>query len=86
MRERERKRGKKKERKRERKREKRRENYVQGQILSIFNQFSKRKTEYIGKNAQNFKNRLPADLYIQQMTVTIRAPVGANKVQAIKHI
>ena len=47
------------ERKREReKRErerKRRENYVQGQLLSIFIQFSKRKTKYIGRNAQNFK-------------------------------
>ena len=61
-RENERKREKRKERKREREKrererkgEKRRQNYVQGQLLSIFIQFSKRKTKYIGRYAQNFK-------------------------------
>ena len=46
------------ERKREEKREKgekKREKYVQGQLLSICIQFSKRKTKYIGRNAQNLK-------------------------------
>ena len=47
-----------KERESERKREKMRENYVQGQLLSIFIQFSKRKTKYIGRSAQNFKRWL----------------------------
>ena len=47
-----------KERKREKRREKerkRREKDVQGQSLSICIQFAKRKTKYIGRNAQNFK-------------------------------
>ena len=42
------------ERKRE-KGEKKREKDVQGQTLSICIQFSKRKTKYIGRNAQNLK-------------------------------
>ena len=44
----------KKGRKRER-REKNREKDVQGQLLLTCIQFSKRKTKYIGRNAQNLK-------------------------------
>ena len=47
-----------KEREKREKREKRREKErkdVQGQLLSICIQFAKRKTKYIGRNAQNFK-------------------------------
>ena len=52
----ERKREKKREKERKReKKEKKRENDVQGQLLSICIQFSKRKTKYIGRNAQNLK-------------------------------
>ena len=64
MREKEKKDRKKKERKREKLREKRErkerkgEKKVQGQLLSICIQFSKRKTKYIGRNAQNFKKWL----------------------------
>ena len=49
------------ERKRERKernKEKKRENFGEGQLLSICIQFAKRKTKYIGRNAQNFKKWL----------------------------
>ena len=46
-------------REKERKGEKRRENDVQGQLLSISIQFSKRKTKYIGRNAQNLKKLPP---------------------------
>ena len=42
------------ERKREKRREKERKD-VQGQLLSICIQFAKRKTKYIGRNAQKFK-------------------------------
>ena len=38
---------------------------------------AKRKTIYIGRNAQNLKKLPAADQ--QQHTITIRAPVGANK-------
>ena len=34
------------------------EKYVQGQLISICIQFSKRKTKYIGRNARNFKKFL----------------------------
>ena len=59
-----RKREKKREiaRKREKKREKERKRErkdVQGQLLSIFIQFSKGKTKYIGRNAQNLKKLPP---------------------------
>ena len=53
----ERKREKKIEKERE-KRERERKKEVQGQLLSICIQFSKRKTMYIGRNAQNLKNLL----------------------------
>ena len=59
-RERERKRrekGEKKREKREKKREKEKKD-VQGQLLSICIQFSKRKNKYIGRNAPNFKKWL----------------------------
>ena len=46
-----------KDRNREKKREKRGK-YVQGQLLSICIQFAKRKTKYIGRNAQNLKSTL----------------------------
>ena len=66
MREKERK-GEKKGRKREKKREKKRKRKknrekekkdVQGQLLSICIQFTKRKTKHIGRNARNFKKWL----------------------------
>ena len=44
-----------KQREKERKGQKKRENNVQGQLLSICNLFSKRKTNYIGINARNLK-------------------------------
>ena len=46
-----------KEIKREKRREKERKD-VQGQLLSISIQFAKIKSEYIGRNAQNFKKWL----------------------------
>ena len=54
-----------KRREKEKKREKRREKDVQCQLLSICNQFSKRKTKYIGRNAQNLKKGLLRTVDIQ---------------------
>ena len=51
------KREKEEEKKREKEKgEKKRENDVQGQLLSIYIQFSKIKTKYIGRNDRNLKN------------------------------
>ena len=64
------------ERKRERKvrkGQKRREKYVQGQLLSICIQFSKRKTKYIGRNARNFKKWL----------LLLRRPIYYNRPPAL---
>ena len=64
----------KRENEKERKRKKRREKEgqdIQGQLSSIYIQFAKRKTKYIGKNVRNF-TKWPRGPYI-------RAPVGANK-------
>ena len=46
------------EEKERRKGEKKREKDVQGQLLSICIQFSKRKTKYIGRNARTLKKWL----------------------------
>ena len=46
---------KRKKREKERKGEKRSEKDVQGQLIAICIQFSKRKTKYIGRNARNLK-------------------------------
>ena len=55
MREEERKKWRTRELKKE-KTKKKREKDVHAQLLSICIQFSKRKTKYIGRNAQNLKN------------------------------
>ena len=55
-RENERKREKKREKERKRERKGEKEKYVQGQLLSICIQFSKRETRHIGRNARNLKN------------------------------
>ena len=54
---------KEKKREKEKKGEKRRETNVQGQLISICIQFSKRKTKYIGRNARNFKKWLLPRIY-----------------------
>ena len=74
---------KEKERSRVRKKEKiekKREKDVQGQLLSICIQFSKRKTKYIGINLKKWPLLRNADLYIIDHRHYIRAPVGANKI------
>ena len=52
-----------KERKGEQRRAKEKKD-VQGQLLSICIQFSKRKTEYIGRNAQNLKKLVYLSRYL----------------------
>ena len=47
----------------EKEKEKRERKDVQGQLLSLCIQFAKRKTKYIGRNAQNFKKLLYLYIY-----------------------
>ena len=50
--------------------EKKRVNDVQGKLLSICIQFAKRKTKFIGRNAQNLKKWLLRKVYYNS-TVTL---------------